>query len=88
MNAWENVPHDPPPSKLKIEMDAWFSEQLNNAVPHDPLMDDEELEELWNRLPRPMVYPETSWWHKWWPKLACLGGVFGFWLLFWWEASR
>lgn len=62
-------------------------------VPVDPLMTDEELEErwmteLWNRAD-PVVSPvKFSWWHKWWPKLACLGGVFGFWLLFWWEASR
>lgn len=60
------------------------------TVPVDPLMTDEELEELWNRLPGSIAAPvlRRSWWYRWWPKLSLLAAVMIFWLFFWFEASR
>ena len=32
-------------------------------VPHDPMMDDESIEELWAKMhPRPRVDPGVWWW--------------------------
>lgn len=72
MNAWENVPHD-------------------------PLADEEQLDSLWDQYGRFHEYqkvrladiaPPSSWWYRWWPKLAALALAMGLWALFFWEASR
>lgn len=61
------------------------------TVPIDPLMSDEEIDDLYMRSRElhlaklRVIVPSKGFW--WW-RLALLVGVLGFWMLFWYEAIR